>query len=163
MVVWSGKRTSACVRQPPEVKVGPNGVEMKVSEVWKIEPETVSVFNGKVRTTTPEKMKLEPDAEGFWNLTTGTYEVRIANEVSIPLNAVGRLHPRSTLNRLGTIKSDTALWDSGYVGYGTQTVHVPIRLFRIHKDEFWFQFVLEECEPADAGYSGHWQGEKPQG
>ena len=162
MVIWSGKNTARFVRGPAPVKVNPNGVDVGVSEVWLIRNDSVSVLNGRVRATTPEKKKVLPDEEGFYNLHNGTYEVRLANEIAVPLNAMGKAFPRSSLNRLGAIKSDTAVWDSGYCGFGTQTVHIPIKLFRIHKDEFWFQFVLEDCEPAEQGYSGHWQGEKPQ-
>lgn len=146
---------------PPEIKINPNGVDLGVSEVWLIRSDAVSVLNGKIRTTIPEKEKVIPDIDGFYNLHHGTYEVRIANEIAVPYNAVGKLYPRSSLNRLGAIKSDTALWDSGYKGFGTQTLHVPMKLFRIHKDERWFQFALEDCEPSEEQYAGHWQGEKP--
>jgi deoxycytidine triphosphate deaminase len=161
-MIWSGKGTARHVSGQAPVKVNPNGVDIGVSEVWLIRNDAISILNGKTRITIPEKEKLLPDADGFYNLAQGTYEVRLANEVSVPLNAVGKLYPRSSLNRLGAIKSDTALWDSGYIGFGTQTIHIPIKLFRIHKDELWFQFVLEDCELVERGYEGHWQGEKPK-
>ncbi len=161
-MIWSGKRTAAFIKQPQEIKINANGVDLKVSEVWMILPESVSVLNGKVRTTTPEKVLIKPDGDGFYNLTTGVYEVRLSNEISVPSNAVGVLFPRSSINRLGMIKSDTAIWDSGYKGFGTQTVFIPIKLFRIHKDDYWFQFVLQDCEPSEIQYDGHWQGEKPK-
>jgi len=162
MSIWPGRKVAKFVRGPSEIKINPNGVDLKVSEVWLIKPESVSVLNGKTRKTEPPKEKVLPDREGFYNLHKGVYEVRIANEVSIPKNAVGKLYPRSSLNRLGAIKSDTAIWDSGYTGFGTQTIHIPIKLFRIHKDEFWFQFTLEDCEPSEEQYSGFWQGERPE-
>jgi deoxycytidine triphosphate deaminase len=162
MVVWSGKHVAQFVRQPPEIKINPNGVDLKASEIWLIRADAVSVLNGKTRATIPEKEKVLPDADGFYNLHQGTYEVRVANEVSIPKNAVGKLYPRSSLNRLGSIKSDTAIWDSGYCGFGTQTLHVPIKLLRVQKDEFWFQLAMEDGEESDEQYSGHWQGEKPK-
>ncbi len=162
MVVWSGKHVAQFVRQPPEIKINPNGVDLKASEIWLIRADAVSVLNGKTRVTMPDKEKVLPDADGFYNLHQGTYEVRVANEVSIPKNAVGKLYPRSSLNRLGSIKSDTAIWDSGYCGFGTQTLHVPIKLLRVQKDEFMFQLAMEDCESSDVQYSGHWQGEKPK-
>jgi len=162
-MIWSGKRVAAFVKTPPAIKIGQTGVDVGVSEVWRIRADSVSVLNGKVRVVLPEKEKVLPDADGFYNLYQGTYEVRLSNEVSIPSNAIGKMYPRSSLNRLGAIKSDTAVWDSGYAGFGTQTLHIPIKLFRIHKDELWFQFVLEDSEPAEQGYGGCWQGEKPQG
>jgi len=161
MTVWSGKHVAQFVRQPPEIKINPNGVDMKASEVWLILGDTVSVLNGKVRVTIPEKEKILPDAEGFYNLRQGTYEVRAANEITIPQGAVARFYPRSSFNRLGMISSNTAIGDSGYTGFVTRTVHIPIKLFRVHKDEFMFQMAMEDCEPSDVQYSGHWQGEKP--
>ena len=161
-MIWSGKKVAGFVRQPPEIKINPNGVDLGVSEVWLIRSDAVSILNGKTRITIPEKEKILPDAEGFYNLHHGTYEVRVSNEVAIPNNAVGKLYPRSSLNRLGAIKSDTALWDSGYTGFGTQTLHIPMKLFRIHKNEMWFQFALEDCEPSEEQYAGHWQNEKPK-
>jgi len=160
-MIWSGKRTAAFVKQPPEIKINPNGVDLKVSEVYEIHNQTVSVLNGKVRTTNPEKVSIKPDAEGFYNLEQGNvYEARLANEVSVPENAVGLMFPRSSLNRLGAVKSNTAIWEPGYKGFGTLTIFVPIKLFRIHKDEHWFQFTLQDCEKSDVLYDGHWQGEK---
>lgn len=162
MVVWTGKKVSKCIEQPPEVKINPNGVDVKVSEVWKLPEEGIVTIKGKERTIEPEKMKIEPGVEDFYVLPKGTYEVRIANKVNIPKNAVGLMFPRSTFNRFGIIKSETAVWDSGYSGWGTQTVRVTVKEARIHKDEFWFQFVLINMkDKVDQVYEGHWQGEKP--
>lgn len=161
MVVWSGRRVAQHVKQPPEIKINPNGVDMKASEVWLILPDAVSILKGSIRVTEPAKRMILPDPEGFYNLAQGTYEIRAANGIKIPPGAVARFYPRSSFNRLGMINSNTAVGDSGYVGFVTKTVHIPIRLFRIHKDEFWFQLTMEDCEPSDLQYSGHWQNEKP--
>jgi deoxycytidine triphosphate deaminase len=162
MVVWSGRRISQFVRQPPEIKINPNGVDMKASEVWLIHADAISVLNGKVRETAPEKIRILPDNEGFYNLAQGTYEIRSANQITVPSGAVARFYPRSSFNRLGMISSNTAIGDSGYTGFVTRTVHIPIKLFRIHRDEFFFQMTMEDCEPSDVSYQGHWQGEKPK-
>ncbi|MFH0829968.1 MAG: hypothetical protein V1887_02285 [Candidatus Aenigmatarchaeota archaeon] len=160
MVVWSGKRVSEYVSQPPAVKINPNGVDIGVSDVWMFHPDSVSTLKGGVRTTSPEKQRILPDSDGFYNLRQGTYEVRLANRITVPSNAIGRGFPRSSLNRLGMLKAPAAVWDSGYSGFSTQTVYVPIRMFRIHKDEPWLQFTLEDGEPSDVIYQGHWQNEK---
>ena len=161
-MILSGEKVSKYVKAPPEIKINPNGVDVKVSEVWKIDDNTVSVLNGKVRETNPQKKLMEPDDQGFYNLVNGIYEVRIANEVEIPNKFTGMLLPRSSLNRLGMIKSESALWDSGYKGFGTQTIFIPIKLFKIHKNDFWFQFILLSSEESKNLYDGHWQNEKPK-
>jgi deoxycytidine triphosphate deaminase len=170
MVAWSGEKIAKYVSG--DVKVNPNGVDLKVSEVWKIPDEGEALINKKIRELNVDKVKLEPDEEGFFNLEKGVYEVRVGHEISIPpandsekesgLFVVGLLLPRSTLNRFGIIKSEGAVWDSGYKGYGTQTIFVPIKKVRIHKDDFWFQLIFLNCESSGELYRGFYQGEKPK-
>jgi dUTP pyrophosphatase len=162
MAAWLGKDVAKFVKQPPEIKINPNGVDLKVSEVWKIGLEEEAVLHGSTRTV--NKKLILPENDDFYHLERGVYDVRIANEVTIPMEAVGLCFPRSTLNRLGTIKSDGGVWDSGYKGFGTQTLLVPIKKIKIHKDEFWFQLMLfSNKDIAEIKYEGHWQGEKPNG
>ena len=161
MSAWLGKDVAKFVKQPPEIKINPNGVDMKVSEVWMIDFEEEALLHGNIREV--NKKLIQPDSGGFFNLWRGIYDIRVANEVAIPQDAVVLCFPRSSLNRLGTIKSDGGVWDSGYKGFGTQTLLVPIKRIRIHKDEFWFQLMFfSNKDVADLKYDGHWQGEKPK-
>ena len=163
MGVWLGKEVAKQIEQPPEVKLNPNGVDLRISEIWKLPEAGVARIHGKERTIKPEKAKVEPADDGFYYLPEGTYEVRTANKITIPKNAVGLCLPRSTLNRFGVIKSETAVGDSGYSGFVTSTVRVAVGELQIHKDEFWFQFMLLDTkEEVDHVYEGHYQGEKPK-
>lgn len=163
MTIWTGKEVAEHIEQPPELKIQPNGVDLKVSEIWKIPEDGIVTIHGKERKIEPEKMKIQPEQDGFYYLPKGTYELRIANKVNIPNNAVGLIFPRSTFNRFGIMKSETAIWDSGYSGWGTQTVRVTVKEARVHKDEYWFQFVLLNLtKETEHLYEGHWQGEKPK-
>ena len=131
--------------------------------MWKLPEGGVARIHGSVRKIEPDKLLISPDEDGFYYLPEGTYEVRIANKITIPAHAVGLLFPRTTFNRLGVIKSESGIWDSGYSGFGTQTLRVTVSELQVHKDEFWFQFVLMDSkEPAKQLYQGHWQGEKPK-
>lgn len=162
MTVWTGKQTAEIVEKPPEIKINPNGVDLKISEVWKIPEEGIVTINRNDRKIEPGKIRIEPKND-FYILSKGSYEVRVANKINIPNNAVGFLFPRSTFNRFGILKSETAIWDSGYSGWGTQTVLVTTKEARIHKDEAWFQFVVMDVkEKVDQLYDGHWQNEKPK-
>jgi deoxycytidine triphosphate deaminase len=162
MAVWTGKEVAKHIESPPEVKINPNGVDLRISEVWKLPEEGIATIHGSIRKIEPDKFKIEADSDGFYVLPQGTYEIRVANKVNIPKNAVGLLFPRSTLNRLGIIKSESAIWDSGYSGFGTQTVRVTIQEMRIHRDECWFQLMFMDMkEEVDQVYNGHWQGERP--
>ena len=163
MAVWLGKEVARCIEQPPGIKINPNGVDLRVSEVWRIPEEGVVTIHGKERRIEPDKTKILPGDDGFYSLPKGTYEVRTANKVTVPDKAVGLLFPRTTLNRFGVIKSESGLWDSGYSGYGTQTLRTTAKEMRIHKDECWFQLMfIDMKEHVDQLYDGHWQGEKPE-
>jgi dUTP pyrophosphatase len=156
----SGEEVAKFLKSPPDIKINPNGVDVKVSEVWMVPSDAIATIDGKTRTTSPEKIKISPVGD-FYELPRGVYDVRIANEIEVPAGIVGFCHPRSTLNRLGIVKSETGIWDSGYKGFGTQTIFVPIKLLRINKDEFWFQIRMQRSEKSKHSYDGHWQGEKP--
>lgn len=160
MTVWKGEDVANFIKLPPEIKINPNGVDLKASEVWAISIDSEAVINGKVRKINPEKKLLKPDKNGFYSLKRGLYEIRIANEIKIPPNAAGFCFPRSTLNRLGVVKSETAIWDSGYKGQGTQTIFIPIKNVKIHKDDFWFQIMFIDSKKSKKIYNGFYQGEK---
>ena len=161
MTVWPGARTATFVKQPPAIQINPNGVDIGVSEVWKIEDHTRSILHGKIRETEPPKVLVKPEGE-FYVLHKGVYEVRLSNEITVPQNAMGLILPRSTLNRLGVINTPSAVCDSGYTGFATKTIFVPIHSIRVHVSEKWFQLVYADAE-ASGSYDGHWQGERPKG
>ncbi len=160
MSIWTGQNVSKYIEGDKEIN--PNGVDLGVSEIWKIPEEGKVIIHGKERKIEPEKTKVELEKD-FYILPRGTYEIRIANKINIPKDAVGFLFPRSTFNRFGVIKSETAVWDSGYSGYGTQTIRVTVDELKVHKDEYWFQMIfISSKEKVNQTYKGHWQNEKPQ-
>lgn len=166
-MIWSGKKTADCIEG--DKKIGPNGCDLRICEVLKI-PDGAVIFlhekkrgylvNGEFKEAQDVKMPVAHNKDGFYELERGCYEVRIANKVNVPKNACGFAFPRSTFNRLGVIKSESAVWDSGYSGMGTGTVFVAAEKALIHKDEFWFQFVMIGAEESDNQYAGFYQGEK---
>ena len=53
MCIWLGKEVAKFVEQPPEIKINPNGVDIGASEVWELQPNSVSTLHGKIRKTEP--------------------------------------------------------------------------------------------------------------
>ncbi|MDP7422318.1 MAG: hypothetical protein QGH40_10575 [bacterium] len=163
MSIWLGEDVARYIERPPGVKINPNGVDLRVSEIWRIPDDGTVTVHGKTREIHPPKEKVEPSENGFFHLPRGTYEIRVANRVTVPSTAAGFLFPRTTFNRLGVMKSETGVWDSGYSGYGTQTVRVTVKELKVHRDEYWFQLVfMDTTGTATKLYDGHWQGEKPE-
>jgi deoxycytidine triphosphate deaminase len=156
-------------------KVNPNGVDLSPKEV-KVMPRGYKIYlHGEERgyiapsksrgrkATMPKvsdlKEVVEPDDEGFYDFLKGNlYELRFP-KVTIPPDCTGFAFPRSTVNRLGIIKLETAVFDSGYSGEPTQTIFTPLDA-KVHKDEALIQLVFIRNEaPAKELYSGRYQNE----
>jgi deoxycytidine triphosphate deaminase len=156
-------------------KVNPNGVDLAPKEVRKI-PATATIFlHGEDRgyldleTSKPKavtddiKAILRPDTDGFYRFARGAlYELRFP-KVSIPGDCTGFAFPRSTINRLGIVKLESAVFDSGYSGEFTQTIFTPLDAV-VHKDEALVQLVFIRNEaPAEELYHGRYQNEEASG
>jgi deoxycytidine triphosphate deaminase len=159
-------------------KVNPNGVDLSPKEVKLIPRGSKIYLHGEKRGyiapsargreaqepgVTDTKELVIPDAEGFYDLAKGNiYELRFP-KVTIPADCTGFAFPRSTVNRLGIIKLESAVFDSGYSGEPTQTIFTPLDAM-IHKDEALIQLVFIRNEaPAEELYSGRYQNEASSG
>ena len=157
-------------------KVNPNGVDLAPKEV-KLVPRGYKIYlHGEERgyiapsatrgkaARKPEvrdvKELVAPDEEGFYDFLKGNlYELRFP-KVTVPADCTGFAFPRSTVNRLGIIKLESAVFDSGYSGEFTQTIFTPLDA-SVHKDEALVQLVFIRNEaPATELYSGRYQNEK---
>lgn len=148
-------------------KVNPNGVDIAPKEVKRI-PAGATIYlrgeergylDGKKRVSDSAKAILNPDAEGFYRFSRGgLYELRFPR-VTVPADVTGFAFPRSTINRLGIVKVETAVFDSGYSGEFTQTIFTPLEAY-VHKDEALVQLVFIRNEaPARDLYKGRYQNE----
>ncbi len=156
-------------------KVNPNGVDLSPKEVKMIPRGSRIYLHGEERGyISPSKSRgrkgakpkardvkkmLAPDTEGFYDFARGNlYELRFP-KVTIPADCTGFAFPRSTVNRLGIIKLESAVFDSGYSGEPTQTIFTPLDA-RVHKDEALVQLVFIRNEStAKYLYSGRYQNE----
>jgi deoxycytidine triphosphate deaminase len=155
-------------------KVNPNGVDLSPKEV-KLVPRGFKIYlhgeeRGYIAPSAPRgrnakpevrdvKELVAPDKEGFYDFVKGNlYELRFP-KVTIPVDCTGFAFPRSTVNRLGIIKLESAVFDSGYSGEPTQTIFTPLDA-RVHKDEALIQLVFIRNEsPAKELYRGRYQNE----
>ena len=165
MSVVSGKEVAACCKSI--VKVNPNGVDLAPIGVHVLPAGLTILLHGEKRgyidpdgKISAEKESVHPDAEGYYSFEKDRlYELRFP-EVSVPATCTGLAFPRSSLNRLGIIKLESAVFDSGYRGEPTQVIFTPIPA-RVHKSEAFIQLVfLRNEKPAETLYSGFYQNEK---
>jgi len=149
------------------VKINPNGVDLAPIQVSKLPMDLTVLLHGNKRgflgsgsQLVTEKEVILPDESGFYFFERGgMYELRFP-WVSIPATCTGFAFPRSSINRLGIIKLESAVFDSGYEGEPTQVIFTPINA-KVHEREAVIQLVLIRNEKsAHALYSGYYQGEK---
>lgn len=163
--VWTGKAVAKhCERV---VVINPSGVDLAPIEIVEIPEATIFVHgskrgylvNGKFVDQRDFKKIIEPDTEGFYNLRPHKiYELRFP-KVEIPMTATGFAYPRSTFVRLGLIKIQSAVWDSGYSGNATQSFYTTLPA-KIHRDEAWIQLVfIDNKSVPEKGYQGHYHNE----
>jgi deoxycytidine triphosphate deaminase len=163
--VVSGKEVAACCSS--FVKINPNGVDLAPTQVSQLPRGLTILLHGDKRgylgpggTLVTEKARVHHDAEGYYNFEQGTmYELRFP-EITVPETCTGFAFPRSSVNRLGIIKLESAVFDSGYHGEPTQVIFTPIPA-RVHSTEALVQLVFIRNEKAaESLYSGFYQHEK---
>jgi deoxycytidine triphosphate deaminase len=163
---WSGQRiydevlkvVGANKSKLKWVKINPNGVDIGVSSVERIENDAVATIDGERRELNAPMTSCKPQ-NGMYILGPGVYVVRLNVAVRMPSKAIGLSMPRSTLIRLGVVKCETAVFDPGYEGIGAQTIYIPISQLRIAENERWFQFIVADAMETGMTYTGRYQGE----
>jgi len=166
MSVWAGEDVAKHVGGVR--KINPGGVELAPIQVLRLPKRTIFLhgdrrgylINRKVVDHEKAKIECRADEKGYYHLRQMTlYELRFP-QVEVPLTATGFCFPRSTLNRLGIIKVETAVLDSGYRGEFVQTL-LPFSPVLFHKDEPLVQLVfMQNMRRARKGYDGRYQGER---
>ncbi|MGI9145016.1 MAG: deoxyuridine 5'-triphosphate nucleotidohydrolase [Chloroflexota bacterium] len=142
-----------------QAHVQPNGVDLSLDCVWRF-GGVGALGIAAVDRHLPAREVLEFDARGWLELQMGTYGIRYAERVSLPLDCGGLCFPRSSLLRMGC-HVPTAVWDAGYAGRaeGLLVVTTPHGV-RLERGARIVQLVLFRLtQPASAGYAGQYQHE----
>ncbi|HEV7663193.1 MAG TPA: deoxyuridine 5'-triphosphate nucleotidohydrolase [Chloroflexota bacterium] len=139
--------------------VQPNGIDLSLDTILSFDERgALGVSNDDRRLPTRHEMPF--DADGWLDLPPGTYGVRYAEPVALPVDCGGLCFPRSSLLRMG-LHVPTAVWDAGYNGRGEGLLVVNnphgVRLQRGARIAQLVAFRLSE--PALAGYAGRYQNE----
>ncbi|MHA1846137.1 MAG: deoxyuridine 5'-triphosphate nucleotidohydrolase [Promethearchaeota archaeon] len=143
-----------------------NGVDITVHKIFTFETKLIIDFDNSRRRNpqlkeVPFSFEDEDDPmNSYWELEKGAYMVSYGQKITIPLNCVGLILPRSTLMAGGVLLT-SALWDGGYSGYGRGQLIVNnphgVKLFNNARIG---QIIFLEAENfQDKGYSGIYQNE----
>ena len=95
--------------------VQPNAIDLRIESIQKMtsSPFRISEDVKNHRGSEP----VQTDADGFWHLKPGTYEIIMQGLIELAEDEAGFVITRSTLNRNGLFIT-SGLYDSGYHGAG---------------------------------------------
>jgi deoxycytidine triphosphate deaminase len=140
-----------------EEQIQPNGVDLTIGEVYRNSGQARFSASGYSK---PNRTRIEPRQDGLFRLPRGQYPIVYAEKIEIPEGYVGRVYPRSRLMRCG-LHLTSALWDSGYEGYGEGLLRVPASVNPVRFPERYpiAQIVFQSADgPGD--YDGSHQNER---
>jgi deoxycytidine triphosphate deaminase len=121
----------------------PNAVDLRLDKVFEIKQNIFELSDDlKVHRGSEEVF---PDAEGYFELTPGHYEVVMENIINVGEGEAGWVITRSTLNRNGLILT-SGLYDSGYNGVMAAVLHVIAGPARIKKGTRIGQYLSFNAE-----------------
>jgi dUTP pyrophosphatase len=142
----------------PKVQINPNGIDLTLRLVQRIEGQGALGFgNTDRRIPTTSELKW---SSGPLSLTPGIYKVTYNEIVHMPMNLVAIARPRSSLLRCGATV-ETAVWDSGYNGRSESllVVHNPSGLELLPNARLVQLVFFLNSKPLKKGYSGRYQRE----
>lgn len=106
MTVWSGIRTSNYISHVKEEDIQPNGVDLRVGDIWYLRKED-------------EREAIHGFGKGYSLLLSASkqYVARAINRVTIPQGACAIFLPRSSMWRKKGLIICHSLFDTGYSGH----------------------------------------------
>lgn len=122
----------------------PNAVDLRLDKVFKVSNNVFEISNDHKKHRGTE-YELSPNAEGYFFLEPGHYEVVMENIINVGEEEAGWVITRSTLNRNGLFLT-SGLYDSGYHGVMAGVLHVTIGCARIKKGTRIGQYLNFKAE-----------------
>lgn len=145
-----------------EKDIQPNAVDLKLEKVFQILPNEFEISNDHKKHRGTEE--LVPDAEGYFSLLPGSYEILMENLINVGKDEAGWVITRSTLNRNGCFIT-SGLYDSNYNGHMAGVLHVTIGPARIKKGTRigqYLSFDAEMLHPYNGSYGFDETGNKKE-
>jgi dUTP pyrophosphatase len=139
-------------------QVQPNGVDLTLESVWRLTDA------GQIGTSDGERqlsgrVEVTPEGDGYYQLGSGPYVVRLNELVTLPNDLMAFGRPRSSLARCG-VALHTAVWDAGYRGRSEALLVVYNAAgVRVRRNARIVQLVFCRLDRPTEPYHGHFQGE----
>jgi len=138
-----GPNSNSSLTNVQEGDSQPNAVDLRLDKVFQIQHNIFEISNDhKVHRGSIE---LVPDADGYFTLYAGSYEVIMENIIRVGEGEAGWVITRSTLNRNGCFIT-SGLYDSGYHGAMAAVLHITFGTARIKKGTRIGQYLSFNAE-----------------
>ena len=120
-----------------------NAIDLRLDKVFRILPNLFEITNDYKKHRGSEEIL--PDAEDFFALSPGSYEIVMENIIHVGEGEAGWVITRSTLNRNGCFIT-SGLYDSGYHGVMAGVLHITVGDVRIKKGTRVGQYLSFDAE-----------------
>ena len=120
-----------------------NAIDLRLDKVFHILPNLFEITNDYKKHRGSEEIL--PDAEDFFALSPGSYEIVMENIIHVGEGEAGWVITRSTLNRNGCFIT-SGLYDSGYHGVMAGVLHITVGDVRIKKGTRVGQYLSFNAE-----------------
>ena len=120
-----------------------NAIDLRLDKVFRILPNIFEITNDHKKPRGSEEIL--PDAEDFFALSPGSYEIVMENIIHVGEGEAGWVITRSTLNRNGCFIT-SGLYDSGYHGVMAGVLHITVGDVRIKKGTRVGQYLSFNAE-----------------
>lgn len=120
-----------------------NAIDLRLDKVFRILPNLFEITNDYKKHRGSEEIL--PDAEDFFALSPGSYEIVMENIIHVGEGEAGWVITRSTLNRNGCFIT-SGLYDSGYHGVMAGVLHITVGDARIKKGTRVGQYLSFNAE-----------------
>ena len=160
MIHVCNETTQTKITELVEKDIQPNAVDIRIKRVFKANTDKLQevILNGDTKIHA-DMVEVFPDADGFFTLTSGYYQIEMLNRVQMGEAETGLVVPRSTLMRNG-ILVHTCLYDSGYCGKMVAGMTIADNIqFRLPVGERIAQFLCFKAESLHQ-YNGSYQEQK---
>lgn len=143
MIHIMGEESTSGLTNVDSSCVQPNAVDLRVGKIFLIRPKTFTISEDeKVHRGSVE---LRPNAEGWFVLEAGSYEVVMDHIITVGEGEAGWVITRSTLNRNGVFLT-SGLYDTGYEGVMAAVMHVTCGPMRIKQGTRIGQYISMKSE-----------------
>ena len=138
-----GENSKSSLTNVQEGDVQPNAVDLRLGRVFKISDAMFEVSNDHKKHRGSNEMPT--DADGYYTLEPGSYEVVMENIIRVGDNEAGWVITRSTLNRNGCFLT-SGLYDTGYHGVMAGVLHISVGTARIKQGTRIGQYLSFNAE-----------------